>query len=209
MLPVRRPRRPRLRTAATLTSLALCLVPAILWLRCEGTGSDELELYGFRGFGICSLDRALFFGTFPYPHARETWSPLIRVRRDHGDSAGMWSYVVVYEHGRHAAGIGYGSVDLNEPEMLRSSIRVLMIPHAYVGILFALLPAAAATRALRRRQRRRLRQQSGLCPHCGYDLRATPTRCPECGATPARHHDNPSLAAQYRPPCDSPPPPSS
>ena len=54
------------------------------------------------------------------------------------------------------------------------------VPFWLIAGAFAVLPAARAVARLRRR-----RHRVGLCPRCGYDLRATPGRCPECGAVPA------------------------
>jgi hypothetical protein len=54
------------------------------------------------------------------------------------------------------------------------------VPHWFISLL---LFAPFVLLAVRKAQRRRgqLRQSAGLCPGCGYDLRATPSRCPECG----------------------------
>jgi hypothetical protein len=47
---------------------------------------------------------------------------------------------------------------------------------------FTLLPSLWLFRQIRRRRRTDLH----MCPQCGYDLRATPERCPECGEVTRR-----------------------
>jgi hypothetical protein len=51
------------------------------------------------------------------------------------------------------------------------------VPHWLPTLLFSLLPLHRLIKILRRSRC----FAAGLCPVCGYDLRATPARCPECG----------------------------
>jgi hypothetical protein len=62
--------------------------------------------------------------------------------------------------------------------------RYIIVPYWSLTCAFALLPALAAGTWWRRLRRRRSTRR-GMCPACGYDLRATPGRCPECGTVPA------------------------
>lgn len=50
-------------------------------------------------------------------------------------------------------------------------------PHWAALLVLVLLTSLALLPAWRRRRRRR----RGLCEHCGYDLRFSGERCPECG----------------------------
>ena len=60
--------------------------------------------------------------------------------------------------------------------------RYATIPIWWVVVLTLMPPTIAFDKRCRSRQKIRL----GMCVVCGYDLRATPDRCPECGAIPKK-----------------------
>ena len=55
-----------------------------------------------------------------------------------------------------------------------------------VTLLTSIAPVFAAASIARARVRSNRRRALRLCPSCGYDLRATPGACPECGAVAPR-----------------------
>lgn len=55
------------------------------------------------------------------------------------------------------------------------------VPHWFLMLLLLIQPMIVGMRAYRRACKL---AAIGRCSHCGYDLRATPLRCPECGKLP-------------------------
>jgi hypothetical protein len=62
-----------------------------------------------------------------------------------------------------------------------SAAHLYGVPLWQLMFLFAALPTTQFLVALMRFGRAQQRRAAGYCPNCGYDLRATPDRCPECG----------------------------
>ncbi len=60
-----------------------------------------------------------------------------------------------------------------------STTNSVMVPYWFIIMLATPIPLVAIRRSLKRRRTER----EGLCRACGYDLRASERRCPECGTT--------------------------
>ena len=75
-----------------------------------------------------------------------------------------------------------GSLPMGRPWLkLSGPDKVLIAPYWFLCLLFAAYPATAGARSLRRWLLRRARAARNACLACGYDLRGTPGKCPECG----------------------------
>jgi hypothetical protein len=168
-----------LRHTATLLCLLLSIATVALWIRSH-TDLDDLERFPDpRHYWIVrSAEGRLFLQD---THAATPfWSDAPRTRYTTGELTRLKYANLPLRY--QAAGFGYGyHADLSPLPRTTITAHVYQVPHAFPALLFA-LPPAFWLRGYFRTRTRRVRRSANACERCGYDLRATPDRCPECGA---------------------------
>lgn len=173
----------RLFNLASLLSLGLCFAFVILWLSDVMNGtrpSRELSYRiarpdgdGYRLYAIYLFDGSFYSGVFDEPPRRDRRPGLSF------ETARYWSHGLMCWGAFHDAheNASFGVVRFSRKVWPFRSGTYVVFPAWLVAAVFAALPTLQADLYLRRRARRR----AGTCKRCGYDLRATPSRCPECG----------------------------
>ena len=186
----------------TVLSLVLCVSLAGLWLRSYSTPGDWLRLrlrdvparsrlYD-RGRWQTEVEHHFLELIFSrgrvsvaftrYPERFDGGKRLGFSNSDHGalalwtaqGTAGTW----------HRWGIEAAWREWNAPGFLYAIRWQVIFPHWMLLVPFAALPALRLL--LRRFLTRDVPHQRNRCRRCGYDLRATPDRCPECGTIPTK-----------------------
>jgi hypothetical protein len=174
------PSRPRLRSriarllidGVALVSLMLCLATMVLWVRSYFVGegfvwkpsTDAVYYSSYVARGGVRVDRGEYhFDMAPYFDYQPDRTPT----RPAGFHPKSVADTFGFDWHR-------GTDSQDQPHTF------LMFPLWAVVLTTSVLPVHRL-RALRRDLLRRRHSATGLCPRCGYDLRASPGRCPECG----------------------------
>jgi hypothetical protein len=189
-------------TAFLIFEVVLCIGTALLWARSYGrmdvlkwTNDWQVgEIYSTRGLSWESAG-----GGFLIYYARaETSNP--------NEIANLKDYYSWHPHGfewissaakiasgayipvqdqAHPLGVQFGSYHRLDRSISSRPVW-LAIPYWLVMAIWVLL--FAGTLASYRPWLRRFRRRRGLCTRCGYDLRGSTNRCPECGLAFQRNH---------------------
>ena len=170
-------------TAVTVISLLLAFATIMFWVRSKLFISDALVYYTLdvhqrtdAEVSFQSLDGAVAFrwltrdrsGSMPPPR-QDMFEGLYYASQQIQPSA------ISYDSLRKRLGFHFVL-----PVPQRFEAGVVALPHWLLLVLFLLLPLLALRAGCRSFYRRR----HHLCPTCGYDLRASPNQCPECGLSP-------------------------
>jgi hypothetical protein len=174
----------RLFTLAAAVSFILCVAIGVLWVR------SEWYTFGMKRYEIRGTPSRLLTDYWVVAGGQFQWSmndsPTISPQPPSVQfswyrrpiSAGGADAVI-----RSVSVLGFSFQSMSTSNRVPSHWRAVAFPCWFVAALLGVLPAAFARSRLRERKQNAV----GRCRKCGYDLRATPGRCPECGmeANPA------------------------
>jgi hypothetical protein len=162
-------------------SLVICAALAEFWSRSKDVGDDIRWYSAPRDLEINSNDGLLriAYGTL---RSREYPPPS-------GWEISFWPFhrgesVIIEADLRRGTTLGfrYERWKMNKPDLIGDA-RIITFPY-WVPMLCFSMPPILAFRSWRRSRSRQFGAAAGKCSQCGYDLRATPDRCPECGTVP-------------------------
>jgi hypothetical protein len=157
-------------------------------------GNDQFKLVHGVGVSVCAGQAWLSREASPLALYRK-WSPgaaplglQYRFAQAPNFQVDHW-----FHTGRHTIPVplradGSLSIDargnfVNGVAVAREEIESLQFPLWFPIALTLIYPLWTLRRF--RSQKASKRFAAGLCIHCGYDLRASPNRCPECGRVPS------------------------
>jgi hypothetical protein len=172
-------------TLLSALSLVICIATCTLWVRsariCDtlwfnsSAGNSyalKTKRHGVVLFstlhareGMVNGNYAVFKTDFP-----EGWH--LSSFQYHPPPKGFVAYTYEQKNEVEFAGFGW-----NRQQLPPTTATRLAIPFWFVAAISA-MPCLARVVAWIRTGRRHV---AGCCPACGYDLRVTPERCPECG----------------------------
>ena len=185
-------------------SLLLCLAISAMWVRsywvCDGflrasNGSASLGRLAWGKVNVLTVEKVDLPKPIPLQYVR--WKYVY----DGGD---YWlapgAFSVGWEPGSEMHFLGFltdrgeqdfprrdklGQIDFQQRPFTRIAIPYWPALVLTAWPVWMQIPRMARSSVSRLRCRHH-RLLNGLCPICGYDLRATPNRCPECGTVPKK-----------------------
>ena len=172
----------RLLNLLTALSLLACVAVAGLWVRshwAEDQGYWTTSPTRRLGFASSSGHVKVWHQTLLRPTADSYGAPGGRFHTDRASRELQPDVPGDATTGWNPLGLGAWS---RVHGQRRYHSRGVLLPYWLPLALFAIAPAHWLWRLPARRARS---ARSGLCARCGYDLRASPDRCPECGTVAA------------------------
>jgi hypothetical protein len=155
-------------------SIVLFVVVAAAWVRSywtmdqlmirPTTSKQTIHLFWARGSVACTVTTDVDYQVAPH------WYK-VQVHLQPQDLYRYWSSGGVADRNL----LYFGGFVVERPRKASGRALGILVPHWFLLILTALVPALAIWRRAHGRKR-----DPNLCATCGYDLRASTERCPEC-----------------------------